>query len=466
MIADRQTLRDLEIFECRDGRQSVFDLLDRTRTLGGRSRLRERFRAPLSDPAAIAAVQDALRFVAARRDAFVRLDHACEPKRLVGLEAYLHSPNATSLATGEVALWLDGLWTRRRYRPVFDDAVAGVNLVPPWVDEVARLAEAVLAAGASPVVREVAEPLAALLSTPQLARLREAGGVSSGAPAAALRWDRVIRETLRHDLLRAVELLHELDALVSMADAVRELDLVFPVLDAPVLEAQAGLELQGVRHLFVPRPVPNDLRWNSGSRVFFLTGPNMAGKTTYLKACGVAVYLAHLGMGVPASAMRLAPLDRLFTGINTEDSVRLGLSYFFAEVRRVREIADGLAAGERAFVLFDEMFKWTNVKDACDATLRVVRAFARAGGSRFVVSSHLVELADELGATPAVQLGCFDAELHGDELRYEHRLKPGSSPQRLGLVLLEREGVFDVLDRLGEAAAPGDSADAAHPPSR
>lgn len=461
MIADRQTLRDLEIFECRDGRPSLFDLLDRTRTPGGRTRLRERFRTPLRDVAEIAGVQYALRFVAAHGDAFVRLDFACEPKRLAALDAYLHSRNATSLATGEAALWLDGLWTRLRYRPVFDDAVAGVNLVAPWVDGVARLAAAVLAEGPPPAVREVVEPLAGLVSSPELARLREAGGVGPGAPAAALRWDRVIRETLRHDLLRAVELLHELDALVSMADAVRELELVFPVFDA-----DAGLEVEGVRHLFVARPVPNDLRWDAGARVFFLTGPNMAGKTTYLKACGTAVYLAHLGMGVPAAAMRLTPLDRLFTGINTEDSVRLGLSYFFAEVRRVREIADGLAAGERAFVLFDEMFKGTNVKDACDATLRVVRAFARAPGSRFVVSSHLVELADELGATPTVQLGCFDAELHGDELRYGHRLKPGASPQRLGLVLLQREGVFDVLDRLGESPATGDLADAAHPPPR
>lgn len=460
MIADRQTLRDLEIFECRDGRQSVFDLVDRTRTHGGRSRLKERFRTPLSAPDALTAMQDALRFITGHHGAFARLDRACEPKKLAALEAYLHSRNATSLALGDAMLWLDGLLTRLRYRPVFDDAVAGVNLVAPWADEAVRLTEAVLAEGPPPVVREVVESLAGVLASAELTRLREMGGVSPGSLGAALRWDRTIRETLRHDLLRAVELLHELDALVSMADAVRDLSLVFPVFDA-----DGGVELTGVRHLFVARPVVNDLRWDAGARLLFLTGPNMAGKTTYLKACGVAVYLAHLGMGVPAATMRLAPLDRLFTGINTEDSVRLGLSYFFAEVRRVREIAAALADGERAFVLFDEMFKGTNVKDACDATLRVVRAFACAPGSRFLVSSHLVELADELAATPAVQLGCFDAQLQGDELRYTHRLKPGASPQRLGLVLLEREGVFALLDRLGESPLRGDSDDAAHRPS-
>jgi DNA mismatch repair ATPase MutS len=171
-------------------------------------------------------------------------------------------------------------------------------------------------------------------------------------------------------------------------------------------------------------------------------------QSVYLKAAGIATYLAQLGMGVPARRFRLTPFACLFSGINTTDNVRLGQSYFFAEVRRVREITDLLAQGTHALVLFDEMFKGTNLKDASDACLAVLSGFAACQNSAFMVASHIAELAAGIENLEGVQFVQFGAEIHGGTAAFDYRVRPGVSQQRLGMLILEREGVLTRLRQL------------------
>ena len=86
----------------------------------------------------------------------------------------------------------------------------------------------------------------------------------------------------------------------------------------------------------------------------------------------------------------------LFTSLNPKDNLRSGLSYFFAEIMRVKEAATFLAEGRRALVIFDEVFKGTNVRDALEASAAVILGFAKARQSGFMFSSHLTELVDVL----------------------------------------------------------------------
>jgi hypothetical protein len=126
-----------------------------------------------------------------------------------------------------------------------------------------------------------------------------------------MRIDRTLRYDHRAAVDRIVRLVFEIDALVGMADATVQHGFVMP-------EAHEGLtaiDARGLFHPFLDDPVPNDLRVDQTQRLLFLTGPNMAGKTTYLRASGIALYLAHLGMGVPARSFRFTPCDSLFTGI-------------------------------------------------------------------------------------------------------------------------------------------------------
>jgi DNA mismatch repair ATPase MutS len=227
----------------------------------------------------------------------------------------------------------------------------------------------------------------------------------------------------------------------------RKFGFVLPeVLDSEDLEV-AG---EGLFHLFLEDPVRNPVRLSALDRLTFLTGPNMAGKTTYLKTLAVAVYLAHLGMGVPARAFRFTPLGALFTSLSPEESIREGLSYFMAEVRRVKSVASGVARAPSALVVFDEVFRGTNVRDALDASLLVIRGFARNVRCLSLFSSHLVELADRLASEPGVRFQRFEGGVEDGRAVYGFRLEEGVSSQRFGLRLLEQEGLPGLLGMAGE----------------
>ena len=154
-------------------------------------------------------------------------------------------------------------------------------------------------------------------------------------------------------------------------------------------------------------------------------------------------------MGVPARKARLTPVDVLFTSLNPSDNLRAGLSYFLAEVKRVRAAAEVLARGERAFVLFDEVFKGTNVRDALEASAEVILGFARAKGSGFIFSSHLIELVEKLRSNPAIRFHCFDGNVVKGVATYSYELKRGVSDQRLGLFLLRQERVPELISQIG-----------------
>lgn len=443
MHLDSQTASDLELHTARDGALSVFALVDRTRTPPGRERLRERFVAPASDVGSIRATQAAVRFLS-EHAAWCRV--AVEARVLAVAERYRLSQYTTIASANWVAATTESSWVRMRYPELVREAregAAAVSVLLAWLRE---LCTGLLEADPPNLLRRLAEealPSIRLLE-PALhaAELRSARGVMVA--------DRLLRQERRVELERLREVMGELDALMAMAAATRELGFTFPEL---VPGATPAFDLEGVWHPFLRDAVRNDLRLGAAfagdaandDRLVFLTGPNMAGKTTFMKACGIAVFLAQLGMGVPARRMRLTPVETIVSSISTVDSVHQGYSYFFAEVQRVRAIAERLARGERCLVLVDEPFKGTNVLDALDASRAVLTGFAACTGSLFLVSSHLVELVDDLSRVPGVRFHCFEGTVHDGTASYDYRLRPGHSEQRLGLVLLEQAQVLVLL---------------------
>lgn len=443
MRVDAQTLRDLEIFEAPDAGQSIFELLNHTRTGGGRSRLMHRFRNPLGAAEEIAAVQEALRFILARPQLFAAV---LDEPLIREVDRYLGSNFAPLGSSNAVAAAAESRWYRLRHPREFEAISAGVVRTLGFLRGLQTLSASVAAAQPPAPLAAITGRIAELLARPEVERLRLERDLHGRSPGEILAQDRLLREELRVALREGIEQLYELDALVSMATATQRLGLALPeVVAVPVPQ----VELQGVYHLLVERPRRNDLRLGAHERLIFLTGPNMAGKTTYLRACALAIYMAHLGIGVPAERMRTSTFEVLFSSISTADNVRLGYSFFYSEVRRVREIAELLRAGRRAFVLFDEIFKGTNVKDAFEASRAVIRGFARSPGGVFLVSSHLAELAEELRPLASVALRYFDAELIEGRPVYSYRLREGASAQRLGLLLLEQDGVLELLEGLG-----------------
>lgn len=265
--------------------------------------------------------------------------------------------------------------------------------------------------------------------------------------------DQVFRLHEKVAIARLLQLTYETDALVAMADVTDKHELVLPRIEEGPLRVHA----EGLVHPLLRNAVANPVELDQEHRVLFLTGPNMAGKTTYLRSVATALYLAHLGMGVPARSFRFVPAQRLFTSISLNDDLHDGVSYFRAEALRVKAIAEAVAEGHRVVALMDEPFKGTNVKDALDASLAVLERLAAREDCLFIFSSHLIELSEQLRVVAQVACHYFEAEAGEGRLRFEYQLRPGVSTQRLGMRVLREEGIFELLDGDGDGDGNGNA---------
>ncbi len=258
--------------------------------------------------------------------------------------------------------------------------------------------------------------------------------------------DRSLQTEYRETIEAALERIAGLDALDAMAAATSALGFVLSELwDS----AEFTLDAEGVCHPFVECAVSNPARLSGGEPMVFLTGSNMAGKTTYMRSVALVVRLGQVGVGVPAGRARFIPVEVLCASLNPTDDLRAGLGYFIAEVMRVKQATRILVEGRRALVLFDEVVKGTNVRDALDASAEVILGFAKARRSGFIFSFHLVELAAVLGSTPDIRFCCFDEDIVHNTPRYTYELRDGVSNKRFGLALLRQTGIPELLGQIG-----------------
>ena len=434
---DRQTYRDLEVFETQGSAPTLFDLLNRTRTAGGAKVLRGRLRRPWSKLSRIHSVQNALNHIIQHRAAF---DLLPSDGTIANLEQYSHSGLPLIITENRVEFVLEAMQVRFGDFKAYWQVMKGVERAAAFVRGLRRFVD-------RPDLVDVPGDLAPLVEEMRTLLDHAAFAVLPREGQGELWWWQTLRvdRVLRYDHIdsvdRLVRLVFEIDALVAMADATTYHGFVMPEAHEGVTEIDA----RGLFHPFLDDPVPNDVSVNQDHRLLFLTGPNMAGKTTYLRATGIAIYLAHVGMGVPASFFRFTPCDSLFTAITLVDNVRKGVSFFRAEALRVKTIAAAVANGRHVVALLDEPFMGTNVKDALDASRIVLMGLASKRDSVFLVSSHLIELGDSLVDTGDVLCFRFDANEEGGKLEFDYVLRPGISAQRLGVRVLREEGVFDLL---------------------
>ena len=257
-----------------------------------------------------------------------------------------------------------------------------------------------------------------------------------------LQADSKMRTRLKSTLKNIIDWYYEIDAMISMAKATVEYNFHFP----EITDKESSIfHIEGLFHPLLQNPVSCDVSLNRDSNFVFLTGPNMAGKTTFLKAAGTAVYLAHLGMGIPAKSARLSYFDRLFTSLNITDSITTGYSFFYSEVIRVKQLAESLNSGEKTFSLFDELFRGTNVKDAYDASVMIISGMVRWHESVFVLSSHLWELWEKIKVYSNIKELCFESEIKNGEPVFTYHLKRGVSDMRLGMTIIKNEKIMDLL---------------------
>jgi DNA mismatch repair protein MutS len=254
-----------------------------------------------------------------------------------------------------------------------------------------------------------------------------------------------IRNRYKNDTVELLEIFGRLDAWYSMAMAMKAFDLRFPQF---IEQDTPNVNAKGLYHLLLKQPIAYDLELNPDHNFLFLTGANMAGKSTLIKSVGSAVFLAHLGMGVPAQEMTLTLFDGLLTNINVVDNIAKGESYFFNEVQRVKNTVEKINNGKKWLVLIDELFKGTNVQDAMKCSLTVIKGLIKIKNSLFILSTHLYEISDELKQYPNISFRYFETTANDDQLEFSYQLKEGVSNDRLGYLILKREKVVDMLEKL------------------
>jgi DNA mismatch repair protein MutS len=444
-IADQQTLGDLNL----TGRyrpDSVFSLFSRCRSRDGETLLESMFRHPLTSSQQINERSALLQYFLQKTLRFPFTDVL-----LVQVKEYLDSGGLR----GRAAV-IAGLLRKKAMEFVLKDegyaAVAtGIRAAMKMLEKLGEVSALLEEEGP---FGEQAQALKALLKRPAIAEVM--GHKDEELTLAAVaRCQYILKRECLEDLQRAMAIIAELDVYIAVTDVAREKGFV----RARALPA-AGRRLMQVTGVYHPnlagkKAVGNDISFHPDTNILFLTGANMAGKSTLMKAFGIAVYLAHMGFPIAATDMEFCVMDGLYSSINVPDNLTMGYSHFYAEVMRVKQAAADVSSGKELVVIFDELFKGTNVQDAYDATLALTKAFAGYSSCYFIISTHIIEAGEALRPDhPGIQFAQLPTVIEEGQPRYTYRLKEGITADRHGMTIIENEKIFDILDG---AAADGPS---------
>lgn len=228
------------------------------------------------------------------------------------------------------------------------------------------------------------------------------------------------------------------EAWLSVSHGIAKNGFNFPGFD------QSNFQLTGVYHPLVRNAVRNDLK--ATRNLILLTGPNMSGKSTLLKAVSLCVYLAHAGLAVPATAASMPYYKNISVAINLTDSVVSGYSHFMSEVFALKTVVQEARSGDPCFAVFDELFRGTNIEDALEISSTTIRGLTRFKNSLFFISTHLHQLRDmEEIKSGKVTSSYIECNLDRDTPVFTYKLKEGWSDLKLGRILFEKEGLNNLL---------------------
>ena len=249
----------------------------------------------------------------------------------------------------------------------------------------------------------------------------------------------------KSEVQNALQAFGVLEAWMSLAIACQKQGFVLPTFKETTVPY---LTAENLFHPLLTNPKPYHIELDQAHNFLFLTGANMAGKSTFIKAVGLSVYLAHLGIGVPAQTMELCYFDGLFSNIQITDNILQGESYFFNEVKRIKDTVERISDGKKWLVLIDELFKGTNVRDAMRCSIAVIEGFRKVDHSLFLLSTHLYEIENDIKNHSNILFRYFETHDTDGQLSFSYQLKEGVSNDRIGYLILQREGVITQLEKL------------------
>ena len=252
-----------------------------------------------------------------------------------------------------------------------------------------------------------------------------------------------IRETLKKALPRlnaTAGALKTLDALLSLARVAQENEYVRPTINDEgrfdIVDGRHPVVEEGLGHALF---VPNDTHLDKDHRVMIITGPNMAGKSTYMRQVALIALMAHMGSFVPAASADIALTDRIFTRVGASDDLYGGQSTFMVEMSEMANILR--FATERSLLILDEVGRGTSTFDGLSIAWAAVEHIAKKCGSRTLFATHYHELSELEGQLEGVVNYRITAREQGEDVIFLRKIVPGGADRSYGVAVAKLAGL-------------------------
>jgi DNA mismatch repair ATPase MutS len=250
-----------------------------------------------------------------------------------------------------------------------------------------------------------------------------------------------LKYEMEKDIPVWLEKLNELECYISLSNfAYLNPDYIFPEIE---FKKKNNFETRSMGHPLIKRSkkVCNDFSFTKDNEILIITGSNMSGKSTFLKTIGINLCLAHGGAPVNAAYFRTS-LYELFTCIKVNDSVADGISYFYAEVKRLKELLDEFENEKHLemFFLIDEIFKGTNNKERLTGSRSYIKKLSQLNGTGAVTTHdlELINLADEI---PSITNYHFREDIIDGKMVFDYKIHNGPCPTTNALKIMELSGL-------------------------
>lgn len=436
-ITDKQTLDDLNIFGKR-GSNSIYNLFCNTHSNGGASLLEKILRYPLNDKDEINNRTDIIRFFQINR-----IDFPFNGQSLDIIDKYLQYSDSRSKLSEE------GNTLGRKFRTLigteneYEFLHTGVVLIIDTMNILNDFIHKIKEIPHHECYKESIDSFEKIIHQCDIQCEYETLDRKRLKYSETAKYDKKFRFDENTNIKILLELIFLLDVFISVADIAKVRGFVFA---KAIDNKENTIRIKDLYHPQIKDPVKNDISICVGKNMIFLTGANMAGKSTLMKSFGISIFLAHVGFPVPASYMEFCVQDGIFTTINLPDNINTGYSHFYAEVMRVKKIAYEVAKNKKLIIIFDELFRGTNVKDAYDASIAILEAFTKRNRSTFIISTHIIEVGKSLmNKCDNIQFLCLPAKMEGDIPSYTYKLEGGITNDRHGMIIIRNEKILDIL---------------------
>lgn len=443
MYIDQKTLQDLSIFHKSGG---VFALINHCTTIGGSDWLKRYVQQPPSSHAVLLSYQDAVKYWYENTDKWYA---DVNNGTILIVDKFFTSSETITAKPTAFSLFIDKLV--RNLIPKNEQSLLkfSITQVMQLIKGCNYLVDAHLQEDTPLLLRELLQEMQTIISHQLMQQMVKAPIESPYKVLLTLSY--YTRKELKSSIRKLVHLYEKIDGIRSMAIATKVNGWTFPTL---VPKEKVRFQMENLYHPLLQNATSYSVSFDQKKNFLFLTGANMSGKSTLIRSIGIATYLAHLGIGIPATAGTISYMEGLITNMQIEDNIYTGESYFFAEVQRIKNTAEQLSKQDYNLVLMDELFKGTNVHDAYECTHAVIEALCENNRNIMALSTHLYELGDQFLSHPKLQFKYCETIVNPNgSFEFTYQLIAGISNDRIGYLVLKNEGVLDILNNTKNAIA-------------